>query len=135
VNSLDDRLDSIDGGSKLSTTKGTLSARVVALEEKDTVVVDYDGEHSNYTTVNNKKVPNYNSPTTNADYLIADDDGNYFYWRYINNDWKLISSAGNGGSGNTSGFVYTAAQYADLKENHANELVENADYYVLQSDV
>ena len=88
--------------SALSTT-ATLTTRVTTLEGKDTVIVAYDGEHSNYTN----DEPNYANPTTNADYLIADDDGKYFYWRYFGAEdgWQLISSAGGGGSGSSSGVI------------------------------
>ena len=80
-----------------------LTTRVTTLEGKDTVIVAYDGEHSNYTN----DEPNYANPTTNADYLIADDDGKYFYWRYFGAEdgWQLISSAGGGGSGSSSGII------------------------------
>ena len=59
---LDARLDAIDGGTAL--TGNTLAARVTTLEGKDTIIVDYDGEHSNYTN----DEPNLSSPSENADY-------------------------------------------------------------------
>ena len=102
---LDGRLDAIDGGSALDTTNGTLSARVTALEGKDTIIIDYDGEHSNYTS----DEPNLNNPSVNADYLIADDNGKYFYWRYFGAEdgWQLVGGAGGGGNGSSSGVILT----------------------------
>ena len=97
-----------------------LTTRVTSLEGKDTIIVNYDGEHSNYT--NNE--PNYNSPTQNADYLIADDEGKYFYWRYINNEWKLISGAG-GGTGSSSGEFAASLSATDIPNPD-----ENTDYFV-----
>ena len=113
---LDARLDAIDGGTVL--TGNTLAARVTTLEGKDTIIVDYDGEHSNYTN----DEPNLSSPSENADYLIADDEGKYFYWRYINNNWELISGAG-GGSGSSSGLIL-----AELPAVSAGD--PNIDYFI-----
>jgi hypothetical protein len=125
---LDDRLDAIDGGNIISTASGTLLARVTALEGKDTIVIDYDGEHSNYTTVNDKQVPNIASADIkeNADYLIADDNEKYFYWRYINNNWEMISGAGGGGTGNSNAEDYNTFAAFELAEKEVNK-----DYYVL----
>ena len=100
----------------------SLSNDVDALKDKDTIVIDYDGQHSNYTN----DVPNIATANikSNADYLIADDDGKYFYWRYINSAWKLISSAGTGGgTGSSSGeFAATLASITNPDEN--------TDYFV-----
>ena len=110
--------------SALSTT-ATLTTRVTTLEGKDTVVVAYDGEHSNYTN----DEPNYANPTTNADYLIADDDGKYFYWRYFGAEdgWQLISGAGGGGSGSSSGTIL--AELPAVADGDAN-----IDYFIGNSN-
>jgi len=42
------------------------------------------------------------NPDSNVDYILSD-DGNYFYYKYINNNWVLIS--GGGGSGSESAEV------------------------------
>ena len=99
----------------------TLTNKVNALEDKDTIVVPYDGVHSNYTN----DVPNIATANikTNADYLIADDEGKYFYWRYINNNWELISGAGGGGTGSSSG------EFAATLESITSP-DENTDYFV-----
>lgn len=99
----------------------TLTNKVNALEDKDTIVVPYDGVHSNYTN----EVPNIATADikTNADYLIADDEGKYFYWRYINNNWELISGAGGGGTGSSSG------EFAATLESITSP-DENTDYFV-----
>ena len=110
-----------------ASTASGLATRVTALEGKDTIVVDYDGENSNYTNdkPNSTAVPN---PTSNADYLIANDEGKYFYWRYINNNWELISAAGNGeGSGSSSGVIR-----ATLPELSSADV--NTDYYIGNSE-
>ena len=101
---LDERLDAIDGGTALTGTN--LATRVTTLEGKDTIIVDYDGEHSNYT----EEVPNISNPSENADYLIADDEGKYFYWRYFGAEtgWQLVGGAGGSGNGSSSGVILSA---------------------------
>jgi hypothetical protein len=62
----------------------------------------------------------------NKDYLIGpNEDGKYFYYKWINNSWNLISGGGGSGEGNNSGFVYTENEYNDLTTKE-----ENTDYYV-----
>ena len=98
------------------------------LTAKDTVVISAPVSGSNYT--NNE--PNLQDPSSDCDYLIEDDNGKYFYWRYIDNEWKLISGAGGGGSGNTTGIDLTANEYQIIKTNQT--YAKNTDYYVLEAD-
>jgi len=112
--------------SDLNTVSTGLKARVTALEGKDTVVISYDGEHSNFT----EGVPNYATPTTDADYLIADDEDKYFYWRYFGAEdgWQLISGAGGGGTGSSSGlFVESLSAFSG---EHPLTPDENVDYFI-----
>ena len=120
---LDARLDAIDGGTAL--TGNTLAARVTTLEGKDTVIVDYDGEHSNYTN----DEPNLSSPSENADYLIADDNGKYFYWRYFGavTGWQLVGGAGGSGNGSSSGTIL--AELPAVADGDAN-----IDYFIGNSN-
>jgi len=99
--------------------KGGLIERVTILEKEP-----------KSATVIEATLPQSGDP--NKDYLIGpNDDGKYFYYKWINNDWHLISGGGSG-SGNTSGVNLTAAEYATLKEQQA--YAENTDYYVLEDD-
>ena len=116
---------------KASTTSvSELNTIVQGLLNKDTIVVPYDGSHSNYTN----NLPNI--PTANikseSDYLIADNNGKYFYWRYINNNWELISGAGNGGSGTSSGVIVDELPSAAEADENTDYFVydENADAYL-----
>jgi len=99
----------------------SLTTRVSTLESKvETVVIDKPQSGSNYTN----DEPNISSPSNLVNYLIQDDEGRYYYWRYINNNWELISGAGEGGgTGTSSGVIVSTlptAQDAD----------ENTDYFV-----
>ena len=98
-----------------------LAGRVTTLEGKDTIIVDIPASGSNYT----EGVPNINNPSENADYLIADDEGKYFYWRYFGAviGWQLVGGAGGSGNGSSSGeFV------ASLEAITAPDA--NVDYFV-----
>ena len=99
----------------------TLTNDVNTLKDKDTIVIDQPVIGSNYT----EGEPNLpvGEIKANADYLIADDEGKYFYWRYINNNWELISGAGGGGSGTSSGLIVDELPNADVAD-------ENTDYFV-----
>lgn len=101
-----------------------LVQRITALEGKDTIIVNAPAEGSNYT----EGVPNIASPSANADYLIEDDEGKYFYWRYINDTWEMISGAGGGGTGSSSGEF--AASLATIETPD-----ENIDYFVGNSSI
>jgi len=105
-----------------------LAGRVTTLEGKDTIVVSKPVSGSNFT----EGIPNIVSPSTTADYLIQADDDKYYYWRYIDSTtgWQLISGAGGGGSGNTSGYDLTPAEYEALDGTYS----ENTDYYVSEAD-
>lgn len=127
--------------SDLNTATTGLKARVTALESEPksaTVIISADRITYNVETglptiyTDNTKTTAV-VPTQDADYLLQAADEKYYYWKYIgtapNGSWKLISGGGGSGSGNTSGFDLTAAEY-DAIENYA----ENTDYYVLESD-
>ena len=125
---LSDKANSSDvttalAGKASTTDLADVTGRVTALEGKDTIVINKPSSGSNYTN----DLPNTTavaSPSANADYLIEDDDGNYFYWRYINNAWKLISSAGGGGTGTSSAEFYSALT------NVPQPYSETVDYFI-----
>lgn len=108
----------------------TLTNDVNALKDKDTIVINYDGQHSNYTN----DIPNIANANikADADYLIADNEGNYYYWRYINNHWKLISGAGDSGSssggGNTT--IINNSVIIDTALPEAANADLDTDYYI-----
>ena len=112
-----------------ASTVTTLQGEVDTLKDKDTIVVSKVGNTSNYTN----NVPNIPVAEikVNADYLIEDDNGKYFYWRYINSTWEMISGGGSGsGSGNNN-----AAYYATTEAFEAAEKDTNKDYYVLEDNI
>jgi len=80
---------------------------VTTLSGRDTVVISKPDSGSNYTN----KIPNLQEPSDQCDYLIEDDEGKYFYWRYINNNWELISGGGNGEGGGGGTGNNNAAEY------------------------
>ena len=100
-----------------------ITTRVEALEGKDTIVISNPSVGSNYT--NGK--PNstaVQTPSTSADYLIQnDEDDKYYYWRYINNDWELISGAGGGGTGTSSAEFYASVTSVTAPS-------ETVDYFI-----
>ena len=115
--------------STLETNVGNAATAITTLQGKDTIVVSAPVSGSNFEN----GIPNINNATTDADYLIQADDGKYYYWRLIGEDWELISGAGGSGSGNSNAADYasTALFEADITENGPEG---NKDYYVLESD-
>jgi len=101
---------------------------ITTLSERDTIVISKTGGTSNYTN----DIPNLQNPSDQCDYLIEDDEGKYFYWRYINNEWKLISGGGSGEGGGTGNS--NAEDYETYESFSQASREENKDYYVLQDD-
>ena len=100
-----------------------LTSDVNTLKGKDTIIVPYDGQNSNYTN----NTPNYENPSTDADYLIENDEGSYYYWRYFGaqDGWQLIGGAG---SGNSSAMVFNSyVEYITATNTKKDEFT---DYYV-----
>ena len=147
VDSLEGRMDAVDGASGtiagLTTRMGAaesrltatetkanaaatasdlddLTTRVTTLEGKDTIVVNKPASGSNF----NEGIPNISNPVETADYLIADDEGKYFYWRYFGSTigWQLISGAGNG-TGSSSGIILSELPPVAQGDT-------NIDYYI-----
>ena len=117
------RLTALETNKANASDLATLSDHVTSLE---TIMIAYDGEHSNFTS----GVPNVNNPVTTADYLIADDTGKYFYWRYIQTasnpatyEWQLIGGAGGGGTGSSSGEFAASLNAITIPD-------PNVDYFV-----
>ena len=75
--------------------------------------------------------------TEKDDYLIQSPaDNKYYYWKYINNTWTLISgdSASNGGgTGNNNAVIYESEEAFNTAT--ATDKDANTDYYVLEDDV
>lgn len=122
-------VETLASNAATQTALSDLTGRVSTLEREPksaTVVIA-----NNAITYNDDGVPTNigQTPVDNKDYLLqgAAPDTKYYYWKYINNSWNLIS--GGGGSGNSSGFVYNATDYAALENK-----TENTDYYVLEAD-
>ena len=58
------------------------------------------------------------NPSADIDYLLKKDD-NYYYWKYINNSWKLISGGGESGTS-------SAEFYADFPQDPS----DTVDYFI-----
>ena len=104
---------------KVSTSDFTTA--INGLAAKDTVIISVPAEGSNYTN----NVPNLQEPSSDCDYLIEDNNGQYFYWRYIDNNWELISGAGNGEGGGGTSSALIAEQLPAIAQADAN-----IDYYI-----
>lgn len=103
---------------------------VEQLSQRDTVVINKPDNGSNYT---NNMPDLQEEPSDQCDYLIEDDEGKYFYWRYINNNWELISGGGSGESGGGTG--NSNAEDYESREAFEEDIKElNKDYYVLEAD-
>ena len=116
LNGLDARLDAIDGGEAL-TGVSTLAARVGAAE---TAITNLQNEPKSATEIV------ANLPVTgdaDKDYLLGpDEDGHYFYYKWINNEWNLISGGESGGGTSSAEF------YASLL--NVSEPSETVDYFI-----
>lgn len=95
-----------------------LAGRVTTLENNPvsaTVIVSS-------VTYNNDGIPtSIQDPSTDVDYLLKKDD-KYYYWKYINNKWELISGGGSG-SGTSSAEFYSTL--TDI-----NDPVDTVDYFI-----
>ena len=121
LNGLDARLDAIDGGETLAGAK-TLATRV---SEAESAIITLQNEPKSATEIV-AELPQAGDAT--KDYLVGpNEDGKYFYYKWINNTWNLIS--GGSGEGNTSGMDLTASEYDELESYN-----ENTDYYVTRDD-
>ena len=112
---------------------GGLNQRIAALENEPksaTVVITADCiTYNNETGIPTIYIDNAKTiaitPTQDADYLLENTDGKYYYWKYIgiapNGTWELISGANGGGS--SSGEIVS-----ELPQ--ANDANENTDYFV-----
>ena len=118
-----DRVSSIEDD--LDTASTGLKDRVTNLEGKDTIVINTPVSGSNYTN----DEPNLSNPSENADYLIADDNGKYFYWRYFGavTGWQLVGGAGGSGNGSSSGTIL--AELPAVADGDAN-----IDYFIGNSN-
>lgn len=116
-------------GKASTTSVETLNTTVNNLADRDTIVVDKPNSGSNYGNDGKPNTATITAAITtfkpDADYLIADDEGKYFYWRYINNSWELISAAGNGGGGTGTSSAVIAATLPAISAADAN-----MDYYI-----
>lgn len=95
------KADTADLAAKANASDLTnLAGRVTTLEnnpQSSTLVVEQ-------VTYNNDGIPtSISNPSADIDYVLKNGD-QYYYWKYINNSWKLIS--GGGGSGTSSAEFY-----------------------------
>lgn len=116
INDLDNAIDHAAS----DNDPGGLTQRIITLEGKQTIVIGNPGNgNSNYTN----DEPNINNPSSDVNYLIWNDD-KYYYWRYINNNWELISGASNGEGGGTSSAEFYSA-LTDILEPS-----DTVDYFI-----
>ena len=116
VNGLDGRLDAIDGGTALTGAK-TLATRV---SEAESAITTLQNEPKSATEVV-AELPQTGDAT--KDYLVGpNEDGKYFYYKWISNEWQLISGGGSG-SGSSSGEFATSLE-------SITEPDINTDYFV-----
>jgi len=100
-----------------------LDTRVTALENKqDTIIIAKPVSGSNYTDGEPNSTA-VGTPSADVNYLIQNDDDKYYYWRYISNSWELISGAGGGGTGSSSGEFAASLEAITVPD-------ENTDYFV-----
>ena len=99
----------------------TLEGRVSDIENASpvassaTVVIEQ-------VTYNSDGIPtSISEPSADIDYLLKKDN-KYYYWKYINNTWQLISG-GEGGSGTSSAEFYAAL--TDI-----NNPSDTVDYFI-----
>ena len=114
---IQDRLDNLDD----VNNNNSLVNKVTALQSKQT----------SYTEVV-AQLPSTNIDAT-KDYLVGpDSEGKYYYYKYINNAWELISggsSSGGGGSGVEPVIVGSSAVIAETLPALA-DADTNTDYYI-----
>lgn len=126
--------DEIVNAHRQNVPNDTLATRFAAI---DTAIanIEQNGTGSGTSTVivndanfdehGNPILPNDEQPSTDADYLIKKED-KYYYWKYINNKWELIS----GGATESSGGTGTSS--AIIAENlpAITAADPNIDYYI-----
>jgi len=120
-------------GKASSSDLSTLAGRVTSLENNpisSTVLVPYNRITYNSSTglptiyTDSTKATLDSTITQDIDYLLADDEGTYSYWKYIgeypNGTWNLISG-GAGGGGTSSAEFYTTLPLTGE---------DNVDYFI-----
>ena len=117
VSNIDNRLTSVENDLNTETTG--LKARVTALENAPetsaTKVINNVSYNPNGIPINIGE-----TPSSDIDYLLKNGD-KYYYWKYINNNWELISGAGNEGT--------SSAEFYSSLMNVANPS-ETVDYFI-----
>ena len=137
ITGLKDRMTAAEStlSNKASSTDLTnLAGRVSNLEnEPKSATVDYSEAQITYDNVTGNPTIYTDSlkttaitPSSDVDYLLQKGT-KYYYWKYLNNKWELISGGGGSGSSNAEDFETFSAFELATKE-------VNKDYYVLQSD-
>jgi len=94
--------------------------------EKERIVYNKDGVPTVYTTAYNEQGTNTPiTPSNEVDYLFETKVGSeikYFYWKYIDNKWELISGGGSG-TGSSSGKLVASLDAITSPD-------PNVDYFV-----
>ena len=106
----------------LGTTTATANAAVTQSQLTTALAPKADLTATSLTIVKGKNEVAYTDgkPDENQSWAIVDrndyllqnaNNDKYYYWKHINNDWHLMGGAGGEGSGNTSGYDLTTAEY------------------------
>lgn len=137
---IENRLDAIDGSvgntfkNRLQTVESTTASLVTDVNNlknepnSATVIIPaeqitYNEETGMPTLYTTAEKTTTITPSSNADYLLQNDDGKYYYWKYIDNAWNLISGGGGSGTGTSSAVIAE-----ELPETDEADL--NTDYYI-----
>ena len=129
-----DRLDNIDSAisdiqEEISDAHGSYNSLDARLDNIEQSINNSSSGSSNTEVIDNATfaqdgtpiLPNSATPDPTIDYLIKDTSNKYYYWKYINNTWELIS--GGSGNGSSSAIIASALPLAA-------EADENIDYYI-----
>lgn len=145
IESLDGRLDTAEadidaletemaGSHRQGVENDTLGAHLGAIDQSIADLLNRSStEVKSWEWFNTDPQPTGNA---NIDYIIGpNEDGKYFYYKYIVDEgetpWKLISGGG-GGSGTSSALVFNSN--AEFENATLNTKDENTDYYVKDSN-
>ena len=119
--------------SRLTTVETDLNAQTVGLKARVSALENAPAAGTtkviNNVTYNSDGIPTNigETPSSDIDYLLKNGD-KYYYWKYINNKWELISGDGNEASGTSSGLIVDELP-------SAAEADENTDYFIYNEEL
>jgi hypothetical protein len=135
ITTAENDIDTIE--SDLNTANTGLKARVTALENEPksatTIItvdcITYNQETGIPTIYTDSNKTTTITPTEDADYLLQNTDGKYYYWKYVGTSpsgtWNLISGGGGSEGGSSSGEFVASLSAEDIPNPN-----ENIDYFV-----